>query len=68
MLILERRIDEYILIGDDIIITVTEIKGNRVKLGISAPADIPIVRDDTVKATGPVRSSSTRRTMQRHHQ
>jgi len=51
MLILSLSENESILIGKEIKITVLSIKGNQVKLGIDAPKEIPIERDDmkTVK-------------------
>jgi len=48
MLILSRRASESLTIGSDIKITVRRIKDGQVKLGIDAPADIPILRDDVV--------------------
>lgn len=44
MLVLTRRISEEIRIGDDIIITIVEIDRGKVRLGIQAPREIPIVR------------------------
>ncbi|WP_287030011.1 carbon storage regulator CsrA [Pseudomonas sp. UBA6310] len=49
MLILTRRVGETILIGDDITITVMGIKGGQVRIGIDAPKDVAIARDDMVK-------------------
>lgn len=46
MLILTRRIDEKILIGDDIVVCVLDIEGNRVKLGLEAPKNIAILREE----------------------
>ena len=46
MLILTRRISEAIMIGDDICITVLGIEGNQVKLGIDAPRDIAVHREE----------------------
>lgn len=48
MLVLSRRIGQTYFIGDDnnIVTTVLDIKGNQVKLGISAPRDIPINRKE----------------------
>ena len=46
MLILTRRVDESIVISDDIIITVLDISGERVKLGIVAPREITILRQE----------------------
>lgn len=46
MLILERRLGEQIKIGDDIVITIVEVRGGSVRLGIEAPVEIPIARDE----------------------
>lgn len=46
MLILTRRQDERIFIGDDIYLSVLEIEGNRVKIGIEAPRDVTILREE----------------------
>jgi len=44
MLVLSRRRDERILIGDDIEIVVVEVRGEKVRLGINAPTDIVVHR------------------------
>lgn len=44
MLVLSRKRDEQVVIGDDIVVTVVEIRGDRVRLGISAPRDVPVHR------------------------
>jgi len=49
MLILTRRVDEKILIGNDIVIHVCSIAGNQVKIGIKAPKDIQIKRDNCIR-------------------
>lgn len=46
MLVLSRKNDERLLIGDDVEIVVLSIQGNRVRLGIRAPEGLRIVRDD----------------------
>ena len=46
MLILTRKIDESIVIADDITVTVLEISGERVKIGIDAPRSITILRHE----------------------
>lgn len=48
MLVLSRRIYETLNIGNDIKITVLGIKGGQVRLGITAPVDIPIHREETL--------------------
>ncbi len=46
MLVLTRRKEEAIIIGDDIKVSVLEICGNQVKLGIQAPKEITVYRDE----------------------
>jgi len=46
MLALSRKVNESIVIGNDIEITVLDIKGDQVKLGISAPKAVPIYRKE----------------------
>lgn len=48
MLCLTRKAGQTILIGDNVTITVQRIDRNKVWLGIVAPKDVPIVRDDAV--------------------
>ena len=46
MLALPRKKDEAVIINDDIEITIIEIKGDQVKIGISAPKSVPIYRKE----------------------
>lgn len=46
MLVLTRKLDESIMIGDDIKITVVGVRGDQVKLGIEAPRHIPVHREE----------------------
>jgi len=50
MLVLSRQRDETIMIGDDIEITVVDIRGDKVRLGISAPSSIPVHRKEVYEA------------------
>ena len=49
MLILTRRVGETFHIGDNISVTVVEVNGNQVRIGIAAPKDVVIMRDDAKK-------------------
>lgn len=54
MLILTRKIGEVLLVGDDVEITVLNIRGNQVKLGVNAPKEISVHRQeiyDKIKAS-----------------
>ena len=46
MLILTRRVGESLVIGDDVTVTVLGIKGNQVRIGVKAPKDVPVHREE----------------------
>ena len=46
MLVLTRRVGERLTIGDDIKLTVLSVRNNRVRLGLDAPAEVTVVRDE----------------------
>jgi carbon storage regulator len=46
MLVLSRQRDQEIVIGDDIVVTVIEVRGDKVRLGIKAPLHIPVHRNE----------------------
>jgi carbon storage regulator len=50
MLVLSRKKYEAIVIRDDIVITVVEINGNKVRLGFDAPKDVPVHRNEVYEA------------------
>jgi len=50
MLILSRQRDESIMIGDNVVITIVDIRGDKVRLGIEAPQEIPVHRQEVYEA------------------
>lgn len=50
MLILSRKIDQKIRIGDDIILTIIDVKGDQVKIGVEAPANVKVYRQEVFSA------------------
>lgn len=50
MLVLSRQRDESIFIGDNIKITIVDIRGDKVRLGIEAPTEIPVHRQEVYEA------------------
>ena len=50
MLILSRRVNEKIVIGDDIVVSVVEVRGDQVKLGIDAPRNVKVFRQEVFDA------------------
>lgn len=50
MLVLSRKKNEAIVISNDIVITIVEIRGDKVRLGIEAPRDVPVHRMEVYEA------------------
>ncbi|MEM8680303.1 MAG: carbon storage regulator CsrA [Planctomycetota bacterium] len=50
MLVLSRHRDESIMIGDDVVVTIVDIRGDKVRLGIDAPTSIPVHRQEVYEA------------------
>ena len=50
MLVLSRQRDESIIIGDNVVVTVVDVRGDKVKLGIDAPQEIPVHRREVYEA------------------
>lgn len=54
MLVLSRRKGERIVVGDLVTVSVLDIRGGRVRLGFSGPAEVPIHREEVFVRIGPV--------------
>ena len=50
MLVLSRKLNERIIVGDDIVISVVEVRGDQVKLGILAPRSVKVFREEVYEA------------------
>ncbi len=50
MLVLSRKLNEQIVIAENIVITVVEIRGDKVRLGIEAPKNVPVHRQEVYEA------------------
>ena len=61
MLVLTRKLNESIIINGDITLTVVEVRGNRVKLGIVAPGEVPVMREEIALQMNGRRQPETRR-------
>ena len=53
MLVLSRKVGERIVIGQGVTITVLDVNGPRVRLGIVAPADVPVYRSEVIPPIQP---------------
>ncbi len=62
MLVLSRKKNEKIVIGDDVVVTVLEIRGDQIQLGISAPREIPIHRMEVYESIKKVTEEAARST------
>ena len=58
MLVLTRKINQSICLGDDIKVTVLSVEGDRVSLGVEAPRTVRIFRSELLEATGNVNRDS----------
>lgn len=65
MLVLSRKLNQEIRIAENIVVRVLEIKGNQVRLGILAPAEVPVLREEllTKVPSAPRQPCSGTRTM-----
>lgn len=59
MLVLTRKIGEKILIGDDIVVTILDARGDSIRIGIDAPRGISIQRSEVVEAVANANAEAT---------
>ncbi len=50
MLVLSRKEGERIFIGESIVVTIVRIQGDRVRIGVEAPSDVPVMREELLRA------------------
>lgn len=50
MLVLTRRVNQSIMIGDDVVVTVLEVRGDHVRIGITAPRSVAVDREEVLEA------------------
>jgi carbon storage regulator len=60
MLVLSRQRDESIIIGDNVVVTIVDIRGDKVRLGIQAPNEIPVHRQEVYEAIQKENRDSTK--------
>ncbi len=65
MLVLSRKCDESIIIGDDIVITVVDIRGEQIKIGVTAPKDVSIHRKEVYEAIQNENKAAARSNLQK---
>jgi carbon storage regulator CsrA len=61
VLVLTRKLGEKVRIDDDVIVTVLEIQGSRVRIGIDAPPEVKITREELLGNAWPMRLSNRER-------
>lgn len=62
MLVLSRKRNESIVIGDNVVVTLIDIRGDKIRLGIEAPQDIPVHRKEVYEAIKRVNEQHQNRT------
>ncbi len=60
VLVLTRRSGESVMIGDDVVVTVVEVRGDVVRLGIEAPREVRVHREEVYRAVGEANAAASR--------
>ena len=66
MLVLSRQKDESIIIGDDVEVTIVDVRGDKVRLGITAPKEIPVHRREVYEAIQREKASQKQQQAEQH--
>lgn len=66
MLVLSRKKDESIVIGDDVEITIVDVRGDKVRLGINAPREVPVHRKEIYETIQREKAAAAKKTNQNH--
>jgi carbon storage regulator len=59
MLILTRRVNETLMVGDDVTVTVLSVSGNQVRIGVNAPRHVPVHREEIYEKIKHEQASAT---------
>jgi carbon storage regulator len=54
MLVLSRKEGERVFIGNSVVVTIVRVQGDRVRIGVEAPADVPVMREELLRASSQV--------------
>ncbi|MBP7712779.1 MAG: carbon storage regulator CsrA [Gammaproteobacteria bacterium] len=60
MLVLTRRIGETLIIRDNIRVTILDVSGNQIRLGVTAPREVPVHREEVARRIGAERAGALR--------
>ena len=67
MLILTRRVGETLMIGDDVTVTVLAVKGNQVRIGVNAPREVDVHREEIYQRIKKEKEQDQSGSQQHHH-